>query len=83
MRSEEGRKTIMEALPVLSRRDPQQLQERTELRQWVATTATPPAPALAEASAVDTHFDEVLRKRRDTLDGLLAKFEFNGEVKLA
>ena len=49
----------------------------------VATTATPPAPALAEASAVDTHFDEVLRKRRDTLDGLLAKFEFNGEVKLA
>ena len=57
-----------------------------ELRQWVATTATPPSPAPATASATDTDLDEVVRKRKDTPDGLLPKFEFEGdteEVKLS
>ena len=50
VRSEEGRKTIMEALDALSRGNQQQLQEPmrvslAEVRQWVATTTTPPSPS--------------------------------------
>ena len=52
-----------------------------ELRQWVATTATLPAPAPAAASAMDTDFNEVVRKQKDTVDGLLSKFEFEGETE--
>ena len=85
VRSEEGRKTIMDALGALSKGE-EQPQEHirgalAELRQWVATTATPPAPALAAASAVDTDLDEVVRKRKDTLDGLLSESEFEGETE--
>ena len=36
--------------------------------------------APAAASAMDTDLDEVVRKRKDTLDGLLSKFEFEGET---
>ena len=71
----------MGALGVLTRGDPLQLQEPTravlELRQWVATTATPPAPA-ADID-LDTGDDDVQRKRKDTLDGLLSGFEFDSE----
>ena len=56
----------------LSKGDQQPLEEHmrvalVELRQWVATTATPPAPAPATASVMDTDFDEKVRKRRGTL----------------
>ena len=53
-----------------------------ELRWWVATTATHPTP---DPAAMDTDFNEVGRTQKDTLDGLLSKFEFEGdteEVKL-
>ena len=77
---------IMEALDALSSGD-QQLQEAmraalAELRQWVATTATPPAPAPAAASAMDTDFDDVQRKRKDTLDGLTEEGQAYAEEKL-
>ena len=72
----------MDALDVLSRGDPQQLQEPmlaalAELRKWMVT-ATPPAPA---ATTMDTDGDEVQRKRKDTIDGPLSKFDFDGETE--
>ena len=39
------------------------------------------AASPGSCSGTDTDFDEVLRKRKDTLDGLLSKFEFDGETK--
>ena len=85
VRSEEGRKTIMEALDAHSTGE-EQLQKQmrgalAELRQWVATTATRPAPAPAAASAMDNDLDEVVRIRKDTLDGLFSKIEFEGEIE--
>ena len=81
VRSEEGRKTIIEALDALSKGE-EQIQEHmrgalAELRQWVATTATLRVPAPAAASAMTLI--------STTLDGLLSKFEFEGteEVKLS
>ena len=47
----------------------------------MATTATPPALALVAALLVDIDLDEVVRKRKDTLDGPLSKFEFEGETE--
>ena len=47
----------------------------------MATTATHRAPALAAASTVDTDLDQVVRKRKDTLDGPLSKFDFEGETE--
>ena len=52
-----------------------------ELRKRVTTAAVPQAAAPAAASAMDTDCDEVHRKRKDTLDGLLSKFELDGETE--
>ena len=75
VRSEAGRKTIMEALDALPRGEGQlQAHMRdalAELGQWVTTTATLPLP-------MDTDLE-----RKDTLDGLLSKFEFEGEAEEA
>ena len=59
VRSDEGRMSIMEALDVLSSGEPQQPTHAAlaELRQWVATTATPPAPTPVAASVMDTDFE--------------------------
>ena len=37
--------------------------------------------AVPAASGMDTDLDEVVRKRKDTLDGLLSTFEFEGETE--
>ena len=75
--SEEGRKTTTEALDALSKGEGQ-LQEHMR-GALVPRRRRPPAPAAA--STMDTDLDEVVRKRKDTLDGLLSNFEFEGETE--
>ena len=55
--------------------------ELAELGQWVATMATCPAPAPVADMEMDTGGDEVQRKRKDTFDGLLSTFEFDGDTE--
>ena len=47
----------------------------------MGTTATPRSRAPAAATDLETDGDDQQRKRNDTHDGLLCKFEFDGETE--
>ena len=79
VRTEEARKTIMDAVDVLTSSDTQQLQKpmlgaSAELRQ----TLCAPAPAAATDMETATMGR---RKRTDTLGGFLSKSVFDSETE--